>query len=121
MPLDYDDERIDEAWEKYQEAALIRYPQKALSKREFIAGYKLGFATGEQENAAHRDDMSTALNTTIATSGRLAAKLEAINKLCSEEKYKLSGDRDSYSQYWEGYEYCQDLVQQIIESPEDQG
>lgn len=50
MPLDYDDERIDEAWEQYEEAMLLSYPQKALSKREFVAGFKLGYRAAEEEH-----------------------------------------------------------------------
>ena len=89
---------MEKAWEEYQLTALVTRPAKALSKREFEAGFAAAQALADH----------------------LARKLEAISKLVAEPKYKLSGDRDSYSQYWEGYEYCQDLVQQIIESPEEE-
>lgn len=80
----------------------------------------LAYAEGSAQNMLTELSRAEKVNEhLLARNATLAGKLEAISKLAAEEKYKVSGDRESYSQYWEGYEFMQDLVEQIIGSPEE--
>jgi hypothetical protein len=43
------DDIIEKAWEDYEVAALVSRPAKALSKREFVAGFNAGLTAAAEE------------------------------------------------------------------------
>lgn len=74
--------------------------------------HELSIAVGSAENMRLDRDRAQAEN------DHLVRKLEAVSKLASEDMY-IRLDPEHGTSYWEGYSYMQDLVQQVIESPEE--
>jgi hypothetical protein len=121
-----DDELFEQEWRNYQEVNLVKYPSQALSKREFIAGMKRGQALRDEEyqNALEiaegsAENMLRERDAAERVASRLEAKLEAISKLCFADTVNHTNVDASTSRFWEGYESLQDLILQIIESPEE--